>query len=166
MSGTPKANDYLEIYESRVRLAIFVAMGTIMTAGALFMTGACIGVLLGFLGPPSSTVRAFVTPILVSLMGIAGVILFGSAAIHAGVRWFGSREPVLFMTRDGFKDIRISADWIPWSAILSLKNYHGKGVVVDVDPNFLKEHLRLGANAIGASAVGHPSPLRRPRRTG
>ncbi|WP_407168365.1 hypothetical protein [Bradyrhizobium sp. ORS 111] len=76
MSGTPKANDYLEIYESRVRLAIFVAMGTIMTAAALFMTGACIGVLFGFLVPPPSTVRAFVAPILVSLMGIAGVILF------------------------------------------------------------------------------------------
>lgn len=113
MSSTPEANDCLEIYESRVRLAIFVAMGIIMTAGALFMTGACIGVLFGFLGPPRSTVGELVGPVLASLIGIVGIIMFGLVAVQGAVRWSGSHRPVLFMTRDGFKDIRISADWIP-----------------------------------------------------
>ncbi|WP_461356664.1 hypothetical protein [Bradyrhizobium sp. USDA 4454] len=143
MSTELDANGCVEICESRVRLAIFAALGIVMTAGALFMSGVCAGVLLGLLGPPSRE-RALVGPILAFLMGAAGIILFGSIAIHALVRWFGPRQPVLFMTLDGFKDIRISADWIPWSAVLSLK-LRGKGIVIDVDPDFVRKHLRLGS---------------------
>ncbi|MBR0899439.1 hypothetical protein JQ616_31190 [Bradyrhizobium tropiciagri] len=143
MSTEFDASGCLEIYESRVRLAIFAALGIVMTAGAMFMAGACVGVLLGFLGPPAKE-RALVGPILAFLIGTAGIILFGSITIHALVRWLGPRQPVLFMTRDGFKDIRISADWIPWSTVLSLKNYRDKGIVIDVDPDFVRKHLRLG----------------------
>jgi hypothetical protein len=143
MSDKLKTNDCLEIYESRVRLGFFLAGGILLTLGGLLMTGACIGVLLGFLGPPPTTARQFVSPILALLIGVAGIIMFGFAATQAAGRLFDSRHPVLFLTRDGFKDIRISSEWIPWSTILSLKDYRGKGLVLDVDPQFLTK-LRLG----------------------
>lgn len=140
MPDKPEANDCLEIYESRVRLSFFLAGGILLTLGALSMTGACIGVLLGFLGPPP---RQFVSTILALLIGVVGIIMFGSATVQATARLFGSRHPVLFLTRDGFKDSRISSDWIPWSTILSLSDYRGKGLILDVDPQFVRK-LRLG----------------------
>jgi lipoprotein NlpI len=141
MSDELKANDCLEIYESRVRLGFLLAGGILLTLGALLMAGACIGLLLGFLGPPPTTVRQFVSPILALLIGVAGIIMFGSAATQAAGRLFGSHHPVLFLTRDGFKDTRISSEWIPWSRILSLKG-RGKGIVLEFDPQFVRE-LRL-----------------------
>jgi lipoprotein NlpI len=142
MSDKLEVNDCLEIYESRVRLGFLLAGGILLTLGALLMTGACIGLLLGFLGPPPTTVRQFVSPILALLIGIVGIIMLGSVTTLAIGRLFGARHPVLFLTRDGFKDTRISYEWIPWSAILSLKDYHGKGLFLDVDPQFVKK-LRL-----------------------
>lgn len=141
MSDKREANDCLEIYESRVRLGFFLAGGILLTLGALFMSGACIGVLLGVLG--HSPTREFVSPILAFLIGIAGIIMFGSITIQVAGRLFGSRHPVLFLTRDGFKDIRLSSDWIPWSTILSVQDYRRKGLVLDVDPQFVSK-LRLG----------------------
>jgi hypothetical protein len=143
MSDKLQANDCLEIYESRVRLSFFLACGVLLTLSALFMTGACLGILLGFLGPPPTTVRQVVSPILALLIGIVGIIMFGSTTIQSTGRLFGLRQPVLFLTPNGFKDIRISSEWIPWSTILSAKDYRGKGLVLDVDPQFVSK-LRLG----------------------
>jgi hypothetical protein len=142
MSDKLQANDCLEIYESRARLGFFLAGGVFLTLGALFMTGACLGVLFGFLGPPPTTARQIVSSILALLIGVVGIIIFAPATIQSASRLFGSRQPVLFLTRDGFKDIRISSEWIPWSAILSAKDYRGKGLVLDVDPR-LVSRLRL-----------------------
>jgi hypothetical protein len=142
MSDKLQANDCLKIYESRVRLSFFLAFGVFLTLGALFMTGACLGVLLGFLGPPPTTARQIVSPILALLIGVVGIIIFGSATIQSAGRLFGSRQPVLFLTREGFKDVRISSEWIPWSMILSAKDYRGKGLVLDVAPHFMSR-LRL-----------------------
>jgi hypothetical protein len=138
-----EANDCLEIYESRVRLGFFLAGQIFLTLGGLFMTGACIVFLLGLLGPPPTTALQFVSPVLVLLMGVFGIIMFGSATIEAAGRLFGSRHPVLYLTRDGFKDIRIVSEWIPWSTILSLKDFRGKGLFLDVDPQFVRK-LQLG----------------------
>jgi len=143
MSDKLEANDCLEIYESRVRLGIFLAGGILLTLGGLLMTGACIGLLVGFLEPAPTRVRQFVSPILALLIGVVGIIMFGSATAQAAGRLFGSRHPVLFLAPDGFKDIRISSEWIPWSGILSLKDYRGKGLILEVDPRFVRK-LRLG----------------------
>jgi hypothetical protein len=142
MSDKLEANDCVEIYESRVRLGFFLAGGILLTLGSLLMTGACIGFLFGFLGRPPTTARQFVAPILASLIGIVGIILIGPATTQAAGRLFSSRHPVLFLTRDGFKDIRISSEWIPWFTILSLKNYRDKGLILDIDPQFVRK-LRL-----------------------
>jgi hypothetical protein len=143
MSDKLETNDCLEIYESRVWLGFFLAGGIFLTLGGLLMTGASIGILLGLLGPASTTARRFVFPILTLPIGLVGISLFGSVTIQAVARLFSSRRPVVFLTRDGFKDIRISSEWIPWSAILSLRNYRGKGLILDVDPQLVRK-LRLG----------------------
>jgi hypothetical protein len=83
MSDKLEANDYLEIYESRVRLGFLLVGGILLTLGGLLMTGACIGLLLGFLGPAPTTARQFVSPILGLLIGVVGIIMFGSAITQA-----------------------------------------------------------------------------------
>jgi hypothetical protein len=147
MSEKLEANDCLEIYESRVRLGFFLVAAIFLTLGGLLMTGACIVFLLGLLGPPPTTALQFVSPVLVLLMGVFNIIMFGSATIQAAGRLFGWRHPVLFLTRDGFRDIRIGSEWIPWSTILSLKDFRGtgfiEGLILDVDPRFVRK-LRLG----------------------
>jgi hypothetical protein len=115
----------------------------------------CLGLLLGFLGPPPTTARQIVSPTLALLIGVVGVIMFGSATIQAAGRLFGSRQPVLFLTGDGFKDIRISSEWIPWSMILSAKDYGGKGLVLDVAPQFVSR-LRLSFVTRFVSTANRP----------
>jgi hypothetical protein len=150
MSDKLEANDHLEIYESRVRLGFFLVAAIFLALGGLFMIGACIGVLLGVLDPPRTALQTalrFVAPYPLLLLGILNIILFGSAGIQTTGRRLGKRHPILFLTRDGFKDVRISPEWIPWSTVLSLNEYRGvgiiEGLILDVDPQFVRK-LRLG----------------------
>lgn len=157
MSDILQANDRLEIYESRVRLGFFLAGGLLATLAALFMTGACLGVLLGFLGPPPTMARQIVPPTLALLMGVVGIIMFGLISLQSADRLFGPRRPVLFLSPDGFKDTRISPDWIPWSAIMSAKDYRDNGLFLDVDPrvvsrlriNFVNRFMRTANRLFG-----------------
>jgi hypothetical protein len=140
-----EANDCLEIYESRAWLGFFLAGQIFLTLGGLFMTEACIGIFLGVLN--LLTTAQFASSVLLLLLGVFCIIMVGSGAIQAAGGLFGSRHPVLFLTGDGFKDIRICSEWIPWSTIQSLKDYRGAGLidglVLDVDPQFVRK-LRLG----------------------
>jgi hypothetical protein len=150
MSDKLEANDCLEIYESRVRLGFFLVAAIFLTLIGLLMIGACIGVLLGVLDPPRTALQTalrFVAPYPLLLLGVLNIILFGSASIQTTGRLLGKRHPVLSLTRYGFKDIRISSEWIPWSTVLSLNDYRGAGLIerliLDVDPQFVRK-LRLG----------------------
>lgn len=142
MSGEFEANSCIEICESRVRLGFFLVGGIVMTLGSLFTGGACIGALLGLLGRPPTTTREFISVTLMLLIGGVGVLLFGLATIQVAARLFGPRTPVLFLTRDGFKDVRVSSELIPWSTILSLDNYRDRHLRLTVDRKFIKT-LRL-----------------------
>jgi hypothetical protein len=140
----PRPNDCLEIHESRFQLGLYVAGGIVMILGSLFMAVVCVGLLSGLLGSPPTTIRGLTSPIFVLLIGVVGIVLFGLITVQMASRLFSSRTPVLFLARDSFKDIRISSEWIPWPAILSLKNYRDTNVHVDVDPRFMRT-LRLNA---------------------
>ena len=51
-------DDSLEIYESRIRLGLLLVGVVVSTLAGLIMTGACIGLLIGFLGhAPTTFVR-------------------------------------------------------------------------------------------------------------
>ena len=150
MSDKLEANDCLEIYESRGRLGLFLAGAIVITLIGLLMMGACIAVLLGVLDPPRTAVETavrYLAPYPLLLVGVLNIILFGSAGIQTTGRLLGKRHPVLFLTREGFKDIRISSEWIPWSTVLSLNDFRGAGIIegliLDVDPQFVRK-LRLG----------------------
>jgi hypothetical protein len=142
MSGELEANNCIEIYESRVRLGFFLVGSIVMTLGSLFTGGVCAGVLLGLLGRPLTTTREFISSGSMLLIGGAGVFLFGLVTIQVAGRLFGPRTPVLFLTSDGFKDVRISSELIPWSKILSLDNYRNKGLRLKIDRQFIRT-LRL-----------------------
>src|ERR1700755_658821 len=126
------ADDCIEIYESRTRLSFFLGGGILLTLGGFIMTGASIGLLLGFVSPPLTTVRQHVSTILALPIGIVGMLMFGWATCRAAEGLFGWRRPVLFLNRDGFKDIRLSSEWIPWSMVLSVEDHRGKALFLDV----------------------------------
>lgn len=142
MLGELEANNCMEIYESRVRLGFFLIVGIVMTLSSLFTGGVCAGVLLGLLGRPLTTTREFISVGSMLLMGGAGVLLFGLITVQVAGRLFGPRTPVLFLTRDGFKDVRLSSELIPWSKILSLDNYRNDGLRLKIDGQFIRT-LRL-----------------------
>jgi hypothetical protein len=150
MSDKLEANDCLEIYESGGRLGFFLAGAVFITLIGLLMIGASSAVLLGVLDPPRTALETAVryfAPYPLFLIGLLNIILFGCAGIQTIRRLFSKRHPVLFLTQDGFKDLRISPEWIPWSKVLSLKEYRGAGIIEglisDVDPQFVRK-LRLG----------------------
>lgn len=142
MSGELEANNCMEIYESQVRLGFFLVGGIVMTLSSLLTGGVCAGVLLGLLGRPLTTTREFISVGSMLLIGGVGVFFFGLITIQAAGRLFGPRTPVLFLTRDGFKDVRLSSELIPWSKILSLDNYRNSGLRLKIDRQFIRT-LRL-----------------------
>jgi hypothetical protein len=142
MSGELEANNCMEIYESRVRLGFFLVGGIVMTLSSLLTGGVCAGVLLGLLGRPLTTTREFISVGSTLLIGGVGAFFFGLITIQVAGRLFGPRTPVLFLTRDGFKDVRLSSELIPWSKILSSDNYRNNGLRLKIDREFIRT-LRL-----------------------
>lgn len=53
-------------------------------------------------------------------VGYVGVIFFGACTVIAGWRLISQRGPVVTLTRSGFRDVRLAAEEIPWSAISQL----------------------------------------------
>lgn len=143
-SGDLEANNCIEIYESRVRLSFFLVGGILMTLSSLLTGGVCAAALLGLLGRPLTTTRGLISVGSMLLVGGAGVLLFGSITIQVAGRLFGPRTPVLFLTRDGLKDVRLSSELIPWSKILSVNNYRNNGLRLKIDRQFIRT-LRLSS---------------------
>jgi hypothetical protein len=125
-----------------VRLGFFFIGGIVMTLSALLTGGVCASVLLGLLGRPLTTTREFISVGSMLLIGGVGLFFFGLITIQVARRLFGPRTPVLFLTRDGFKDVRLSSELIPWSKILSLDNYRNNGLRLNIDRQFTRT-LRL-----------------------
>src|ERR1700744_5962693 len=120
----PEVKDCIEICESRIRLGFASICATTGSLGGLVMLASILGASLGLLGrPPTSS--DFPVLVIGMLLGVAGFVLFGSDSVQMVQRLLGAPTPVVFVARDGFKDLRISTQWIPWSAILSLKDPRG-----------------------------------------
>jgi len=70
-------------------------------------------------------------------IGYAGTVFFGAATATLLWRAFTMRGPVVTITREGIRDIRIAAELIPWSAIndIAIWGYRGqRAMVLAVDP--------------------------------
>lgn len=140
-----EARDNLEICESRIRLVLFSIGAIVLFLGALGMFGSTLGAFLGLFGRPLIP-HDYPAMIIAMLLGAAGVVLFGLTSVQAAPRMFRSSMPVVLISGNGFKDVRISNEWIPWPAILSVKDPRSckgeRGFFVEVDPEFrAKLHL-------------------------
>lgn len=98
------------------------------------------------------------------IVGYIGLALFGVATIFALWRMLTTRGPVVTLSETGLRDIRIAAEEIPWTSILTMATWElqrQKILVLGVDPAFdsrvtLTRMARLsrGANArMGADGL-------------
>ena len=94
----------------------------------------------------------------------AGVALFGFATCQAIWRLVAAREPVVFITRVGIRDIRIADDTIAWRSVRDILVWQlrtQKIVVLKVDPliagqfagGLLKQIVSVMNKALGADGV-------------
>jgi len=122
-----------------MRLGFFSVAAVVMFLTAVLMLGSTLGVGFGLLAGPLPS-RDFPVVVVAILLAAAGVVLFGSTSVQMAQRLFGSSAPVVFMTENGFKDLRISSEWIPWQAILSVRDPRrgkgGRGFYIEVDRRF------------------------------
>jgi len=99
----PNLPDIIEIGYSKRRLAVLLAGGVILTAGSAAMAFHLI---------PDTQVDAFYTAV-----GYFGVVFFGFAILKMGWLLVTARGPVLFIDRNGIRDLRVSPNVIPWDAV-------------------------------------------------
>ena len=99
----PNLPDIIEIGYSWKRLVVLLAGGIALTAGSAAMA---------FHLFPDMHVDAFYTAV-----GYFGVVFFGFAMLKIGWLLLTARGPVLFIDRNGIRDLRVSPTTIPWDAV-------------------------------------------------
>jgi hypothetical protein len=74
---------------------------------------------------------------LVEFAGYAGTVFFGASTVLAVWRTFTTHGPVVTITQEGIRDVRVAAEFIPWGAVSDLKVWESNGqrtMVLAVDP--------------------------------
>ena len=99
----PNLPDIIEIGYSWKRLLMLLAGGIALTAASAAMA---------FHLFPDMQVDAFYT-----IVGYFGVAFFCFAILKIGWLLLTARGPVLFIDRNGIRDLRISPNVIPWDAV-------------------------------------------------
>jgi hypothetical protein len=162
-TSPPEETKRLEVYESRIRLGLMSVAVIALFLGGVLMVGSTFGLLIGLLGPMRSGDFPFV--VIAMLLGLGGIVLSGSVGVQMLSRLFGAPTPVVFVTGDGFKDLRISTQWIPWSAISSLRDPYGgkgsRGFLIAVEPgyaaklklSFVSRFVQLGNRLLGYNGL-------------
>jgi hypothetical protein len=139
----------LEIEASPVRMFGLAALGLLMTAlSAVFVLGV-------FPVPPGSFAE---------FAGYAGTVFFGACTALILWRAFTTRGPVVTITPDGIRDVRVAEEIIPWSEVNDIRIWESNGqrVMVLAVPPGIEAGLGLtriarwtrGANrALGADGL-------------
>jgi hypothetical protein len=99
----PDLPDIIEIGYSWKRLLVLLVGGIVLTAGSAAMA---------FHLFPDTQGGVFYTAV-----GYFGVLFFGFAILKIGWLLVTARGPVLFIDRNGIRDLRVSQTVIPWDAI-------------------------------------------------
>jgi hypothetical protein len=96
----------------------------LMALGALAFVGG--GVVLVWTSGARSNLDAW----LAQAVGYAAIAFFGYRFVVLTHRFFKPRETVVALSPEGLRDIRVSPDLIPWSAVASLNTWqmHGQSV--------------------------------------
>ena len=103
MTAVPDLPEIIEIGYSRKRLLVLLAGGIALTACSAA---------IAFHWFPDMQADAFYTAI-----GYFGVAFFGFALLKIGWLLVTARGPVLFVDRNGIRDLRVSQTLIPWDAV-------------------------------------------------
>lgn len=120
----------IEIFASPLKLVGYIALALALTAASAVVAGLVPGVWFGA-GD--------------AVFGAAGLVLFGGAAAVMIWRLFAQRGPVVTLTPEGLRDIRVADDLIPWRAVHAISTWERsrqKFMVVAVDPA-VERTLRL-----------------------
>jgi hypothetical protein len=136
----------IEIRAAPGRLAL-------MALGALAFVGA--GVFLVWSHGARNTFDAW----LAQAVGYAAIAFFGTGFVVLTQRFFKQRETVVTLSPDGLKDIRVSPDLIPWSAVASLNTWQMYGqqvMVVGLKPG---EEEKLTLNRMARMTRGANASL-------
>jgi hypothetical protein len=147
----PDLPDMIEIGYSRRRLLVLLAGGVALTAASAAAA---------FHLYPDMEVGAFYTAV-----GYFGVVFFGFAILKIG--WLfvtAGRGPVLFIDRNGIRDLRVSATTIPWDAVeqIGISSVQKQGfVTLKVTPtmeqqlvaNAGRKLMRAANQAIGVDGI-------------
>ena len=139
----PNLPDIIEIGYSWKRLVLLLAGGIVLTAGSAAMA---------FHLFPDMHVDAFYTAV-----GYFGLVFFGFAILKIGWLLLTARGPVLFIDRNGIRDLRVSQDVIPWSAVEQIAYDEVKKqpfVLLKVTPG-LEKQLTAGAGKRLMKAANH-----------
>ncbi|HUI95625.1 MAG TPA: STM3941 family protein [Xanthobacteraceae bacterium] len=113
----------VEIEASPIRMLGFAALGLLMTA-----LSAAIAV-RAFPNVPPDSFAEFV--------GYAATVFFGSATLLVVWRAVTTHGPVVTITGEGIRDIRVAAEFIPWSAVSGIATWEYRRqrvMVLAVDP--------------------------------
>ena len=139
----PKLPDIIEIGYSRKRLLVLLAGGIFLTAGSAA---------IAFHLFPDMRVDAFYTAV-----GYFGVVLFGFAILKMGWLLVTAREPVLFIDRNGIRDLRVSQATIPWDAVeqIGIGEVKKQGFVTLKVTPALEEQLVASAGRKPMKAANH-----------
>jgi hypothetical protein len=140
----------VEIEASPLRMFGLAALGIVMTAlSAKIAQGA-------FSGPRQGS--------LVEVFGYAGTVLFGSSTLLILWRAFTTKGPVVTITPEGIRDIRVAAEIIPWSEVEDIRVWEFKGqrtMVLVIPPGVeaaltltrVARWTRAGNRALGADGL-------------
>ena len=140
----------LAIGYSRARLLM-------LFGGSLLLTLLCAG--LAFTWQEGKNIGSFE----VSACYV-GAVFFGLATCRMLWRLFSARQPVVFISRVGFRDTRLAGETIAWSAVRKIMLWEKRAqkfVVLKVDPliaerfsgGFATQALTLMNKALGADSV-------------
>jgi hypothetical protein len=137
----PDLPDIIEIGYSWKRLLVLLAAAVILTAGCAAMA---------FHLFPDMRVDAFYTAV-----GYFGVLFFGFGILKMGWLLLTARGPVLFIDRNGIRDLRVSPNVIPWDAVEQIETGEVKKqafVTLRVTPALEKQLVASGGKKLMAVA--------------
>jgi hypothetical protein len=104
------------------------------------------------------------------LVGWTGIVFFGLCTLIAAWRFIAQRGPVITISPDGIRDIRVAADVIPWRAVRHISTWsyeRQSAMILAVDPAIEAglslstiarwsrgANTALGANGLAVTAGG------------
>jgi hypothetical protein len=146
-----------EIAASPLRLMLMVLGALAFVVAGYFMTLAT-----------EDTQRYSAT--LIQFLGYIAIAFFGLCALIGGWRLLTQRGPVIALSPEGFRDVRVSRDVVRWPAIASIGTWTHSGqriMVLELKPGEEEKlrltaiawmsrgaNARLGADGLAVTALG------------